>query len=422
LKLVYLSDHPLLTTGFGTVSCHLLKELQSRGADLAVMGVLYMVGSDPQDIDSGRLPYPVFCPPYEDPYGIERIGGFIAREKPDVILICNELHLTRTWISKIRQSGSRAPVVVYRGVSCDELYREWREGLKEPDYTVAYTRYAAEVIKKYTGRSYPYVYHGVNRTLFHPYEEERRAALRRLLGWDGRFVVMYVGRNHHTKQQPKLLRVFEILKKMGLRDALCYLHCKPVVEGYFHVSEKDRIPMGNNLVEIAEEIGVQEMIHFSWIRNEIHATPHDRPGAGGSTEPVPERVEDLVLADLYNAADFYVHVSEFETFGLPLVEAMACGLPVAHKNDGGVMNEICGDAGRRLEPVKFDRNILTQRFGELSETNIARTIMDMYDRIRDPKAKQEITGPGLVQAARFSWEDTGAAMEEILSAVVKGRR
>jgi len=412
----------MLTTGFGTVAYNLLREFQSRGMDFSVMGVLYPVGSARQEVPDGILPYRIFPPPYEDPYGLEEIAGFVRREKPDVILICNELQLSRTWISRIRQGGIRTPIVVYRGVSCDELTRDWREGLREPDYTIAYTRYAVQVIQKFTGRLYPFFYHGVDRSIFHPYEEERRGALRRLLDWESRFVVMYVGRNHHTKQQPKLLRAFSILKKMGFKDLLCYLHCKPVEEGCFQIHEKALVPMGNNLVKIAEEMGIRGMIRFPEMHNEIHGTPHRLIAPGGEQRSIPERADEVLLADLYNAADFYVHVSEFETFGLPIVEAMSCGLPVAHKNDNGVMNEVCGGAGQRLEPVKGDRNILTRRFGEIAEANIAQVVMGMYETLKDPKKRQAIREQGLERTAGFSWEETGGKMAEIIEDVAKGRR
>ena len=63
--------------------------------------------------------------------------------------------------------------------------------------------------------------------------------MRRLLGWESRFVVINVGRNRQNKQQPKLLNAFAILKKMGFREMLCYFHCLPVENTFYHMGFKE---------------------------------------------------------------------------------------------------------------------------------------------------------------------------------------
>jgi glycosyltransferase involved in cell wall biosynthesis len=93
------------------------------------------------------------------------------------------------------------------------------------------------------------------------------------------------------------------------------------------------------------------------------------------------RVSDDRLADLYRSAAALVFPSLYEGFGLPPLEAMACGCPVAVSRVGA-LPEVCGEAAVYFEPT--------------SVVDIARGIGDVLDRP---------PGGGVERAARFTWEE-----------------
>ncbi len=76
-------------------------------------------------------------------------------------------------------------------------------------------------------------------------------------------------------------------------------------------------------------------------------------------EPLPEGVENLGsvsaehLASLYRRAACLVYPSLYEGFGLPVLEAMACGCPVAASNAGAIP-EVAGDAAVLFDPTDVD--------------------------------------------------------------------
>jgi glycosyltransferase involved in cell wall biosynthesis len=71
------------------------------------------------------------------------------------------------------------------------------------------------------------------------------------------------------------------------------------------------------------------------------------------------------IHELYREADVFAFPSMVESFGHPLVEAMACGVPVV-ASDIAVHREVCGDAALYFEPS--DYHALAARLGELAES------------------------------------------------------
>jgi glycosyltransferase involved in cell wall biosynthesis len=98
------------------------------------------------------------------------------------------------------------------------------------------------------------------------------------------------------------------------------------------------------------------------------------------------RVSSEDLLYLYNAAEMLAHPAFYEGFGLPPLEAMACGLPVVVA-DVASLPEVVGDAGLLIDPHDVD------------ELTVA-----MWRLLNDSELRQEMRSKGLTQAKRFSWE------------------
>jgi glycosyltransferase involved in cell wall biosynthesis len=96
--------------------------------------------------------------------------------------------------------------------------------------------------------------------------------------------------------------------------------------------------------------------------------------------------KDLVA--VYNLAAVYCQPSFYEGFGLPVLEAMACGTPVVAANVSS-LPEVCGNAAVMVDPEKVDK--------------IAEGIKKATD---DKMLRKRLIKRGLIQAKKFSWEKT----------------
>lgn len=107
-------------------------------------------------------------------------------------------------------------------------------------------------------------------------------------------------------------------------------------------------------------------------------------------------VERQQLAGLYHGADALLFPSWLEGFGLPLVEAMACGTPVI-TSDRSAMPEVGGSAALCVDPA--------------DPSAIAAALMAL---IEDPDRRQELSRAARQRAALFSWDEAAVSTIQVL--------
>lgn len=101
-------------------------------------------------------------------------------------------------------------------------------------------------------------------------------------------------------------------------------------------------------------------------------------------------VDDEDLPAIYSGATLFVFPTFYEGFGIPPLEAMACGVPVITSNNSS-LPEVMGDAGVLLDDL--DPRVISQSIATL---------------VGDEKQQKELRTKGLKRAATFSWEKSAA--------------
>jgi len=105
------------------------------------------------------------------------------------------------------------------------------------------------------------------------------------------------------------------------------------------------------------------------------------------------------MAAVYRGAELLVQPSLYEGFGLPVLEAMACGTPVISSNAGS-LPEVAGDAAILVDP------------GSAEQMAAAIQLV-----LEDQAVRARLGETGIVQSGRFSWSGTAAATLQVYDSV-----
>jgi glycosyltransferase involved in cell wall biosynthesis len=123
----------------------------------------------------------------------------------------------------------------------------------------------------------------------------------------------------------------------------------------------------------------------------------------GSTVKTLGYVPEVDLPALYAGAVVFLYPSLYEGFGIPVLEALACGVPTITSSRSATA-EVAGDAAELVDPHDAD--------------DIARALSRLLE---DPARREELRRRGLARAAEYSWDRTAALTRDSYLRAVNGR-
>ncbi|MCO6450192.1 MAG: glycosyltransferase family 4 protein [Caldilineales bacterium] len=180
--------------------------------------------------------------------------------------------------------------------------------------------------------------------------------------------ILFVGTIEPRKNLGALLRAYQLLRRN-------YDVAQPLVlvgaEGWLH----------QDVHELVQSLELSDRVHF------LGNVPDNR-----------------YLRALYNLASLLAHPAYYEGFGLPPLEAMACGTPVVCSNAGS-LPEVVGDAALLVPP-----------------TEIESWAVSIHRLLADDALRNDLRRKGLARASTFSWEKAAVATLETYRQAVAGRR
>ncbi len=201
--------------------------------------------------------------------------------------------------------------------------------------------------------------------------EDARAAVVREYGLTQPYL-LFVGTVEPRKNIGGLLEAFQHLRsRYGASDAR----------------------VGDTLLVVAGSMG--------WLSEELHDTV-ERLGLQSHVRFLG-RVSDALLPKLYGAARAHVHPAHYEGFGLPPLEAMACGTPTIVSNVSS-LPEVVSDAALLVNP-----------------NNPEEIAVAMHRLLGDDALHAELREKGLARARCFSWQRAAAATLDVYHRVAEAR-
>jgi glycosyltransferase involved in cell wall biosynthesis len=244
-----------------------------------------------------------------------------------------------------------------------------------------YSRFGVDVVRKSIHKDVKFAYLGVDREVFKP-DGDMRDAVRKGMKLEGRFVINVTAANVRRKQLPRLLEAVAHLRfHFKQEDIVLYVHTVPYMSHWLE---------GWNLPEVAAMYGISDLVRYHPLLKE--------PG-----DYVAEKTDDPDnpgLAEMYNASDLFVLPSQVEGFGLPIAEAMACGLPVLVTKYGAGW-EVASPAGRGIPVHDWEISRGGIRYANVAPFELAKAILGLK---RDTKGRQRMSEAGLRRSEDFTWE------------------
>jgi len=176
--------------------------------------------------------------------------------------------------------------------------------------------------------------------------------------------ILWVGQIHPLKNVRRLLRAFASIKDQVPHDL--------VICG-------DKTPRGRHDLDEIDQLGIRDRVRFpGWVSH------NDLPA-------------------LYNLADLFVLPSLYEGFGIPLIEAMACGCPVLTSKTASPP-EVTNGAAILVDPLNVD--------------DIASGMLRV---LSNPLLQKEMVEKGLRRAQEFSWDKCAASVLQVLETVAESQ-
>jgi hypothetical protein len=118
-------------------------------------------------------------------------------------------------------------------------------------------------------------------------------------------------------------------------------------------------------------------------------------------------VSDMDVVALYNCTDCFVYPSLYEGFGVPPLEAMACGAPVLASNASAIP-EIVGDAAETFDPT--------------DSASFDRLFIAFLSRLQNVQYRQALTAKAYDHAKGYSWRKTAEKTLRVFHEVLGTRR
>ena len=428
-KILVMSDSSKLHTGFAIVTREIFTHLNKTGKyEIVQIGwfhqetnedCTYPIWLTEKDTRTGKLTQ-------EDKYAHRSFPKYVDKFKPDLVWSLGDEWM----IDHVKDAPNRNTFkwIGYFPIDGEPSPSKWGPVIENMDVAVAYGEYGKNVIsKRAPNANLTYIHHGVNTKVFSPKDVKTKILEKKsILGVSPeKKIIGIVARNQPRKAFDKLFKAyFYVLNGQYIKCNSCN---KLTVYPYSAVEKKFRQVSkckhcGSSIVSKGSPRNdVTLYVHAAaldcgWelfdlqrdfdLEGKVLINPDLKIGTG---------VSELTLAAIYNTFDIFTLPTRGEGFGLPILEAMSCGIPIVITNYSAPPEWAMG-CGELINPIVFEAEPLT---------NIRRAIIDMdlyvtalVKLLDDPDLRKKYGDEGRKRALEMDWSKICKRWESLIDNVL----
>lgn len=364
-RILFVTESHKLASGFGTYAKEILHRVHASGkyeiAEFACYAssvdfqnypwVIYGNAPCPQESETEWAKQHSTNPNFQ--WGVGRFEHAVLDFKPDIVVTYRD-----PWMDAYIHNSSLLPFfhwVWMPTVDSEPQKDEWLYWFERCDGLMAYSEYGIKTLEEQTNGRLKF--HGCASPAIDPIQFNiipNKRAHKEKFGIDpDSFIVGTVMRNQKRKMFPDLMRGFKEFLEKAPKDIAekSYL--------YLHTSYPEK--MGWNITSLVHEMGLGSNLLVTYVCRSCkqYTTSHYRDaiticekcGSHAATMPgVQNGVPHSELSNIYNLMDLYVQYAICEGFGMPQVEAAACGTPIASINYSAMEDVVKFCNGYAIEP------------------------------------------------------------------------
>lgn len=312
LSLNWHSNAPWAPTGYGNQTKVFVPRIKDLGYPVSITAFYGLQGGR-MWLNDGTVVYPVG----NHPYGQDILGAHAMHSGANAIIT-----LMDAWVVQ-PENALGLPWYPWFPIDCEPIPANVYAMVKQATKPIVMSKFGRDQAKK-MGLDVYYVPHGVETKVFKPLD--RKESRRRLGIPEHRFIIGMVAANKGIpprKSFYEVISAFAAFHKMH-PDALLYLHTNDGSMPGDHVDLQKFCKVMGLKTGIVDCRSLDDDVDVAFVdqyQNQLG-------------------IPDAYMVDIYNAMDVMVLVSLGEGFGIPLIEAQACGCPVI-TGEWTSMGELC---------------------------------------------------------------------------------
>ena len=432
-KILMCSEASFLSSGYSVYAREILKRLYAKNKYEIAEFASYGMPGDSRDQEIPWRYYPNAVN-QEDPrfqeysssgdnsFGKWRFDRVVYDFKPDIVFDIRDF-----WMNSYQRYSPLRPYYRWAVMPTVDSYpqqEEWLDVYMDADAVLSYSEWGGHVLSeqtnnliKYCGSASP----GVDLNIFKPIEKN---LARKQLGInaDAR-IIGTVMRNQKRKLLPDLFQSFRILlntyQKNNSADGKdLYL--------YVHTTYPDA---GWNIPSLLKENEVAKRVLFTYFCKKcrgIHAHTFNHvvkhcPYCKQKSAVFPavtDGVSSEQLSLIYNVFDIYVQYAICEGFGMPQVEAAACGVPLASVDYSAMTDIIKNLNAFSIPPDRYFKELETEAFRCYPNNGIlVKTLFEFFSMSNEEKQQKSKLTRELTEN-KYTWDNAANLWESVFDSLM----